>query len=141
MSGRNRPTIIGSTSYWWNWDDSCQWSAAWKVWTCDWRERNSIGYITMRLPLLSDGCDAAKFGSNSYGGCTDQYAPYTIGRMMQWGRGPSGHSYGIDVGPWSGIAGMTNTGWHWRSKAANYSVDGTCLLLPARALRCFRNCC
>jgi len=33
-------------------------------------------------------------------------------------------NYGLDIGPWPGVTGVTNTGWYWRPKASNYSIDG-----------------
>jgi hypothetical protein len=77
------------------------------------------GFIAIYVPSLMDGCDYGRFAT-----CTDQYAPYTVGRVKQWGRSATPNNYGLDIGPWPGVAGLTNTGWHWRANSSAYNING-----------------
>jgi len=67
--------------------------------------------------LLSEGCDSVKFST-----CTDQYAPYTVGHISQWGKPTT--SNGIDLSPWAGVTGISNSGWYWRVKSTPYGING-----------------
>jgi len=140
LSGRGVPTIMGSNLDWWNWDDSCGFNAVTHLWSCPWKfDYAGIGLINRKsfstgLPvnvashtvayirpmvgsLLSEGCDYVKFST-----CTDQYAPYTVGRMSQWGKPTT--SNGIDLSPWAGVTGISNSGWYWRVKSTPYGING-----------------
>ena len=140
LSGRGVPTILGSNLDWWNWDESCEFDPDTILWACPWKFSNwgigsnvqksfktglpypisdrTVVYVTPMVgSLLSDGCDYSLFPT-----CTDQYAPYTVGRMSQWGKPTT--SNGIDLGPWAGVSGIGNSGWYWRVKSEPYGVDG-----------------
>jgi hypothetical protein len=131
MSGKGVPTILGSNSNWWNVDNSCSFSSITHLWSCPWEfDRWKIGsnvavktfdrtiaYLELHVGGgLMDGCDYSKFAS-----CTDQYAPYTVGKVTQWSNSASNS---ILLGPWVGVSGISNTGWYWRVQAPEYGIDG-----------------
>jgi hypothetical protein len=121
MSRTGKPTIIGSNSNWWMWDNStCRYNSTLLVHTCDWGPRTTVGYIQLYLPALMNGCDNAKFGAGvALPNCTDQNAPNTVGRVSHWG--PQSFR-GLNISPWPGISGMTNTGWSVLRVAGRDSV-------------------
>lgn len=112
--------VVGSNANWWHWNnDTCRFNTSMKVYTCDWSPNVSIGFVEIGITglITATGCDTAMFGTN----CTDQNAPYRVGRMTHWG--PQSFR-GINMSPWLGVAGATNTGWYWRSRALPYGIDG-----------------
>ena len=126
------PTILGSNNDWWNVDSTCSRNSATHLWSCPWEfdrwqvnvhgansyPNRTIAYLELYVPGgLMDGCDYNKFSA-----CTDQYAPYTVGRVSQWGKSTAGNS--IALSPWKGVSGISNTGWYWRVKAPDYGIDG-----------------
>lgn len=116
MSGSGKPSIMGSNLDWWNFDDStCDKHPLWKLWRCDWTTNREIGFVPMWIDGLMDGCDYAKFSD-----CNDQFASYTVGRVSQFGN----PSRGLDIRPWPGVSGISNTGWYWRPKSTPYGIDG-----------------
>ena len=140
LSGRGVPTILGSNNAWWDWDNSCAFDPVTILWSCPWKfdywgidagdytsfstglpaviPSRTIVYVTPIVgTILSNGCDYAKFST-----CNDQYAPYTVGRMSQWGNPTSTNE--IDLSPWPGVSGIGNSGWYWRVKSTPYNVDG-----------------
>lgn len=90
LTGTSQPMILGSNNNWWHVDDGCTYSTNWNLWMCPWtfapwgiknsqqQLNRTIGYIQPYVQGLYDGCDTAKFST-----CTDQNAPYTVGRYVQ----------------------------------------------------------
>ncbi len=56
--------------------------------------------------------------------CTDQYSPYTVGYVTQFG---STRENGIAVPPWPAISGLSGTGWFYRTevKYLTTNIEGS----------------
>jgi hypothetical protein len=124
---------MGSNLDWWNVDASCSLNSATNLWSCPWEfdrwnikqpssipspTNRTVAYLQLHVPGgIMEGCDYGKFPT-----CTDQYAPYTVGKVSQWGK-PTSSNY-IKIGPWAGVSGISNTGWYWRVQAPSYGIDG-----------------
>lgn len=138
LTGTGQPSILGSNSDWWNLFDGCSQSNVSHLWQCPWHfsaagigqhpnetgsipdsiPEHTIGYMTLSIPgLVDDICDSSLFSN-----CTDQYAPYTVGRVSHWGA--KAGTRGISMSPWPGVSGGTNMGWYWRSRSPVHGVDG-----------------
>lgn len=75
----------------------------------------TIGFIAPTPPGTTGACNTALYTSSAT--CNDQTAPYTLGRMEQWGR-PLGSNYSVATGAWPGVTGVTGTGWYWRAQTS-----------------------
>jgi hypothetical protein len=123
MSRSSGPSILGSHETWWNHEAlGCVYRSELLVWVCPWKERSTVAYIEPGVDGLYDGCDAAITALvDPAEQCTDQYAPYTVGRMSQWG-GAAGAAKNLELGAWRGTSGMANTGKQVRQVQGSLSV-------------------
>lgn len=117
QSGNAR--ILGSNLAWWNVDSTCTKDIDWRLWSCSWTTNRNIVFFNVDVQGLTGGCD----NNTSPNLCTDQYSPYTVGYVTQFGKTKTD---GVLLSPWSGVAGMSAIGWLWRAQL-NYNgivVDG-----------------